>query len=130
MFMVFSDAFVRFITCMCVVTTACLIVASFTLHAVQVEHVHFGEHHDHAGGTDNNTGMSVYMHSAEKKTLIALVSLAATWFILTRHVLHTRQVSSFSRATERTGKHYSMIDRLHSYLALAFRIGLLNPKSF
>jgi hypothetical protein len=128
--MIFSDAFVRFITCMCVITTACLLVASFTLHAVQVEHVHFGEHHDHAGSTDNNAGMSVYMHSAEKKMLILLVSLTVSWFILSRKATQERMIVCFSRAIDRARRHYFLPDRLYCYLAHALRIGLLNPKRF
>ena len=118
---------------------AVALLASFTLHAVQISH----DHHSHAGGdTKEIPAKSVpgadfvvlgeYMHLSDKK-LFLIIAIAGMLAVIlpqfgdsfARLIAYYRRFSLILR-TQITSKPKS----LFNYLRLLFAKGILNPKLY
>lgn len=128
-----------------------ILLASFTLHSVQVKHTHHAESHAEAttythvhadGSSDTHTAseqsnknedsesLNDVMHMAEKKLLLFIMS-ATLLFVAFTHP----QWLSYQRlrifAYSRTRRFIaSFIPILHSYIRRLYTAGILNPKLY
>ncbi len=110
--------------------TACLLVVSFSMHALQIKHVHPGSDAHTQGKTEV---LSEYMHGAEKKlflyTLASFLLLGAFLSAVARTYpasLHIHKLSSILRRYAGVPLH----PYFFSYLRILFTAGILNPKLF
>ncbi len=116
--------------------------SSFGLHAVQVEHEHFGttyahteEHHGtHSHGEHQSSGFSqldVVMHLADKKLFLFLLlgGLVLIPF-LNRQTILLNLLESVLQRTRMLQIRYGKTMRLHAYLSYFFRKGIFHSKAF
>jgi hypothetical protein len=118
------------------ILVACSLVASFSLHTVQINHIHPGGHaqfevHSDPSGGDLNL-FTEYLHGTEKKlfllTLIGFLLAGAfvafnavfrSWLLLCTYL----QRYQYAFTLQRTQRIFNIFVQL-------FRIGLLNPKAY
>lgn len=116
----------RVLTCV----LALALVCSFGLHALQLKHVHPGEHpgHSHHHGPASFTPLGEYLHAAEKKVVASVLSIWTFFLAILVSPLLLRSffmafVPAVAVARQRRG-HF----RERDIYQVLFRVGILNPK--
>lgn len=117
---------------------ACVLISSFSIHAVQADHVHpgeqasFAEHAAEEG--DGIMVLSEYLHGTEKKLFIfALLGfLLAGAFIgfSMRTAENLLQLWLFFFKKHFFGSSSAVSFRIFDYLQSLFRLGILHTKAF
>lgn len=116
------------------VAVSCLLVCSFGLHLVQIEHTHPGENtHTSDHGASEINVLGEYLHGTEKKlfifTILGFLFFGA--FVLAHAALQPAILltlsTHFFRAVQRKRLKHS---RANSYLQLLFSNGILHTKAY
>lgn len=127
------------------ICVAGLLVASFAMHALQIDHNHVsisddGHAHSHAvfvaagdeKTQDTSVSLGEYMHAHDKKSLLLFVAVLVLVFYTTssRNVIFTHIVLwqyKLSRLRKLSTRNSS--PQVH-YLQALFAVGILHPKLF
>lgn len=108
---------------------------SFGLHAVQVAHVHGGEHVSHAGENEHESGVVVldeYMHLSDKKVFMTLSeAVLVLWTVYGVQVcMRAMLLYLSSRTLNQAQKYFGTWYRVRNYLYCYFRKGILHSKAY
>jgi hypothetical protein len=116
--------------------------SSFGLHAVQIQHEHFGttqvhteeNHGTHPHGEHQASGfgqLDIAMHLADKKLLLFLLfaGMVLIPFLNTQRIL-AGMLQSALRHTRTRQARYGNTGRIHAYLTHCFRKGIFHSKAF
>lgn len=118
-----------------------ILLSSFGLHSIQIPHSHPGHqkftqdtHHDEKSAqTGDFSELTVYMHAAEKKLFLMIVSVGslvvvAATTVSSNWVTFLQLVSlTFALLLSRNKKRSKLIP---NYLRMYFARGILNPKLY
>ncbi len=105
------------------------LVFSFGLHAVQIEHAHFGDVHAHGGEHQSVfSDLGEYMHLADKKMLLILSSGTLLWIFLLHIDAWSRLLQYVHTYSLRYRQRRFQVYRALGYLSRFFGEGLLHSK--
>ncbi len=115
---------------------SCTLLLSFGLHAIELSHVHPGDHVQHAHENSNSSEdttvyLGEYLHGTEKKSFLFFITgflIAGLLFVAT-FLRANKWVVSVHRFCLQT-RTLLYLYRQYCYLCLLLRKGVLNPKYY
>lgn len=110
----------------------CLLIFSFGLHTIQVEHTHPGDHVHTADQAQGENSLSTYMHGTDKKLflLAVLAFLLIGTLVRTQYSLLEVACTCIRYITICYLSKRSTSLRFFNYLRTLFSSGVLHPKTY
>lgn len=109
----------------------CVLLLSFSLHSIQIPHMHSNHAHEHARTTTTHlTLLGEFMHAADKKVSGIFFLLVVSFFTFLETLsLHVRIVSVHT-VPERTLCLLASTQKLFDFIRISLRRGIVHSKIF